>query len=397
MPEPERSRTLLVLPNDPLERYEQKGEVKPRYLNPGDYFDKVHVFSLADRDTGIQAARVMAGRAEVHVHAVGRPGPLNWRSLSGRMFELAWGIKPDVVRGYNPLLMGWLAVRLAGHCGAMSVVSVHADYHLWRNIRIHGPSFLLSPRGAYQAVHSALGMYRTSIGKADHVICAYNFPAAFVRNWRSDGVSVIYNRVDLASFQPGERQTSPRTGPVKIITVGRQFEGKDPEPLLRALAGMEGAELTLVGDGPLHGRLRKLAADLGIAQRTEFIPRVDHAQLPRLYRGHDLFAINITHPGVCIPVLEAAATGLPVVINRPLWEDQPEVVGNLAEVVEPTADGYGEAFRRLRDTPDLRLRRGGELRRRVAEMGGDEMERREAGVYRDLCEQLDAEKGKESD
>ena len=387
-----RSKTLVVLPNDPLERYAAKGEVKVRYLNPGDFFDRVHVISLADTDDAAEAARVMAGRAEVRIHPVGRPGPLNFSRVTGRARKLVSEIKPHVVRGFNPLLMGWLAVKLARHCGASSVVSVHADYHPWRNLRIHGPRFLLSARGMYQAVHSALGMNRTSLGGADHVICAYRFPVEHVHRWRQDGISVIYNRVDLARFQPGTRQAEAGNGPLRILTVGRQFEGKDPEPLLRAVAAFGDSELTLVGDGPQHERLRELARSLEIGQRVVFIPRVEHENLPELYRTHDVFAINITHPGVCIPVLEAAASGLPVVIYRPLWEAEPEVVGELAEIVEADAGSYAAAFQRLYSDSDFRALRGKQLRDRVAQIDTAATEGQETEIYRQLDERCSAKR-----
>ena len=377
-----RYKTLVVLPNDPLERYAAKGEVKARYLNPGDFFDRVHVISLAATDDGTEAARVMTGRAEVRIHPVGRPGPLNFSRATGRARQLVSEIKPHVVRGFNPLLMGWLAVKLARHCGASSVVSVHADYHLWRNLRIHGPRFLFS----------ALGMNRTSLGGADHVICAYRFPVEHVRRWRQDGISVIYNRVDLARFQPGTSQAEAGNGPLRILTVGRQFEGKDPEPLLRAVAAFGDSELTLVGDGPRHERLRELARSLEIGQRVVFIPRVEHENLPELYRNHDVFAINITHPGVCIPVLEAAASGLPVVINRPLWEPEPEVVGELAEIVEADAESYAAAFQRLYSDPDFRALRGKQLRDRVAQIDAAATEGQETEIYRQLYERCSAKR-----
>ncbi len=388
------TRTLVVIPNDPLERYEAKGEVKDRYFNPCDFFDKVLVLPLAKHDSGIETARKMAGRAEVSIHPLGRPGPLGWRRVLRRAREFVSCSAAQVVRGYNPLLMGTLAVKAARACGAASVVSIHADYNLRRNVRIHGPRFLLSARGLYQAAHSLLGLNRTSIGRASHVICAYRFPALDAARWRDGGISVIYNRVDLNSFQPGSRQQNPAAGPLKILTVGRQFAGKDPEPLLMALSRMEHTRMTLVGDGPYNQRLVKLASALGISDRVEFIRRVQHERLPELYRAHDVFAICITHPGVCIPVLEAAASALPVVVNRPLWEPEPEVVGELAEVVEPSPAGYLAAFRNLEQNPSLRQTSGEQLRQRVKSVDADGSERREAEIYRKLCEQVAA--GRES-
>jgi len=94
----------------------------------------------------------------------------------------------------------------------------------------------------------------------------------------------------------------------------------------------------------------------------------------------------ITQPGVCIPVLEAAASGLPVVINRPRWEDIPEVVGELAEVVPLAAEGYLETFKRLADDPGYRAERGRALREHVRSLDGAAMEHAERELYQQLLE-----------
>jgi glycosyltransferase involved in cell wall biosynthesis len=187
--------------------------------------------------------------------------------------------------------------------------------------------------------------------------------------------------VDLSRFKPGARQQTAAAGELKVISVGRQFDGKDPSPLLHAVAGMEQVSLTLVGDGPLHDRLHQLSRKLRIEDRVTFIAHIGHDRLPDLYRDHDLFAINITHPGVCIPVLEAAASGLPVVINRPRWETRPEVIGELAEVVDGSTGGYLAAFSSLGQNPAYRLEKGDALRELSATFDGVEMERREADIY----------------
>ena len=43
-------KKLCVFPNDPLKSYFKKGEIKPRYFNPKNIFDEVHVISLFDDD-----------------------------------------------------------------------------------------------------------------------------------------------------------------------------------------------------------------------------------------------------------------------------------------------------------------------------------------------------------
>ena len=387
------TRKLLVIPNDPLYRYTAKGEVKERYFNPEDFFDEVHVLSLAGEDDSAEAAKVMAGRASVKIYPVGRPGPLNWKVVRKRAVAVAKEIRPQLVRGYNPLFMGYLAVYLARAVDAKSVVSVHDDYSFLRSLRIYGAGFLATKRAAYQLIHSLLDLNRVSLGQADHVICAYRFPLRYVERWRKAEVSVIYNRVDLEKFAPAEKEQQPQPGPLRILNVGRQFEGKNPEPIIRAVAGMHDVRLTLVGDGPYHGRLIKLSRRLGLDEKIKFIPRIPHQELPEVYRTHHVFAMSITQPGVCIPVLEAAASGLPVVLNTSCWENEPEVVGNLAEVVPLSPQGFRRAFERLAKDPIYRKSRGNSLRKHVLALDGKLMEQAERELYEKLLDEKLSEEG----
>ena len=41
---------ICIFPNDPLIAYYNKGEIKDRYYNPGNFFDEVHFITLTDQD-----------------------------------------------------------------------------------------------------------------------------------------------------------------------------------------------------------------------------------------------------------------------------------------------------------------------------------------------------------
>ena len=56
-------KKLCVFPNDPLKSYFKKGEIKPRYFNPNNIFDEVHVISLFDDDIEEEKVNVVAGNA----------------------------------------------------------------------------------------------------------------------------------------------------------------------------------------------------------------------------------------------------------------------------------------------------------------------------------------------
>lgn len=139
--------------------------------------------------------------------------------------------------------------------------------------------------------------------------------------------------VDTETFAPDsaarhDLRTRYRLGerPV-VVCVSRLVPRKGQDTLVRALplirAQVPGAALLLVGGGPYRGRLRRLAADVGVAEHVVLTGTVAWEELPAHYAVGDVFAMPCrTHgggldvEGLGIVFLEAAATGLPVVVGR---------------------------------------------------------------------------------
>jgi glycosyltransferase involved in cell wall biosynthesis len=101
----------------------------------------------------------------------------------------------------------------------------------------------------------------------------------------------------------------------------------------------EGTDVPLVIAGkepewgtPVFPDLRKYAADLKITDFVQWIGRVDEADKPSLYRLAEVAVFPSRYEGFGLPVLEAMASGTPVVANQiPVIE---EIVGDGAYLVE---------------------------------------------------------------
>jgi sugar transferase (PEP-CTERM/EpsH1 system associated) len=147
----------------------------------------------------------------------------------------------------------------------------------------------------------------------------------------------IYNGVDGARFHParGERDPLPipgfaPPGTTVIGTVGRMQEVKDPLTLVRAFlellgtmpGGRDKLRLVLVGDGPLRAHAAALLDAAGAADLA-WLPG-SRDDVPELMRALDLFVLPSLAEGISNTILEAMATGLPVVATH---------VGGNAELV----------------------------------------------------------------
>ncbi|HMV92686.1 MAG TPA: glycosyltransferase family 4 protein [Thauera aminoaromatica] len=127
---------------------------------------------------------------------------------------------------------------------------------------------------------------------------------------------IVSNIVDLERFHPATAPRAAGEGP--HLVVARNLEalyGNDTA--LRAFALLAphhpGARLSIAGSGPEAGALAALAYELGIADRVRFTGRLDRDQMAALYRDADLMLNPSRVDNMPNAILEALASGLPVV------------------------------------------------------------------------------------
>lgn len=135
-----------------------------------------------------------------------------------------------------------------------------------------------------------------------------------------------------------------------LLHVGSNLPRKNKPTLLKAFAKIPTGvahQLVLAGP-PLPDELRKLAQELGIAERVVGVEKPDNAQLEALYNCALALVFPSIGEGFGWPVIEAQACGCPVVCANAT--SLPEVAGAGAQLVEPfDSDGIAAAVKRLSD------------------------------------------------
>jgi glycosyltransferase involved in cell wall biosynthesis len=129
-------------------------------------------------------------------------------------------------------------------------------------------------------------------------------------------VEVVPNVVDLEVFRPAPPRATNGVGPRLLIA--RHLEPiYDVETGLRAFGlvrkSLTGAVLDIAGSGPEGERLRRLALDLGLERDVHFVGPVVNERMPELYRSADLVVNPSLVDNMPISILEALASGIPVV------------------------------------------------------------------------------------
>ena len=166
------------------------------------------------------------------------------------------------------------------------------------------------------------------------VACSEGLRGLALRTEPHIRIRTIPDGLDVNRFCRPPREA--HTERVRILTVGRLIPRKDVQLLIRALPQLikitaRDFEVEIVGDGPCHSDLVKLAKDLGVNHKVNFCGSVPYSDLPKKYQGADIFALCSLAEGMPLVVLEAMGSGLPVVASR---------VQGVEDLVKVGTNGY---------------------------------------------------------
>lgn len=177
-------------------------------------------------------------------------------------------------------------------------------------------------------------------------------------------IPIIPNGVEVSRFDAGQRDWSaPR-----LLSVGRIVYQKGLDLGLRALAQLKDLDWhwSIAGDGPQMDPLKSLAQELGIAERVTFLGWQSKADLTQAYHRANLFLFPSRHEGMPNAVLEAMASGLPVIATRIAGNEELVLDGETGVLVAPEdVNALRDGLRRLLTDAHLRERMGRASRLRV--------------------------------
>jgi glycosyltransferase involved in cell wall biosynthesis len=277
---------------------------------------RVTVLSLAPEPDGPLAAELV--EAGIAIDRVARPRPGLDPMLVVRIARWLRQHRIDLVHTHNrmALIYGAPAGKLA-RCKV-----VHTK---------HGNN----PKGGTRLVAGNLA------GRCvDAFVAVSPETAAFARKRREVDLRkllVIDNGIELGRFHPRPEAREhvraslaiPQDAPV-IGTVGRIAAEKNHALLVRAVAPLLGpAHLVIAGDGPLMPDLKAAVASSGAADHIHLLGV--RRDVPDVLNAFDVFALSSDTEGLPLSILEAMATGLPVLST---------IVGGVPNVIDDGQTGW---------------------------------------------------------
>lgn len=258
---------------------------------------------------------------------------------------------PDVVHVLNPITLGAAAIWHARRMGVPVVASYHTDV----------PGFMA--RWGYRTLGQLVGYYlRWVHNMADLNLCPSSVTLEALRRQGYRNLRVWGRGVDTALFNPSKRSPEVRArlsggsphAPL-LLFVGRLSHEKRVDWIRSALDALPGARLAIVGDGPARPVLERVFAGAPVV----FTGALRGEALAAAYASADVFVFPAPNETLGNVVLEAMASGLPVVAPRSGGLLDHAVHGETALLFPPEdRHAFVQAVAALVGDPDLRRRLG---------------------------------------
>ena len=197
--------------------------------------------------------------------------------------------------------------------------------------------YFLDQKGFTLEGHHLRSLYK-KFNDANTIIVNSNFTKSeFVKKLgvSSEKLFVTYPYVDMQAFHPGKSNIrdliKANENDVLLLSVGGDNPNKNIETILHLLKKLpENFKLIRVGR---NYRTNKLIRTLGLESRVFRMENVNREFLSMLYRGSDIFIFPSTSEGFGIPLIEAMASGIPIITSD--RGSLPEVIDNMDLICDP--------------------------------------------------------------
>ena len=367
---------LCVFPNDPLIAYFEKGEIKERYYNPENFFDEIHFVTLIDNDVEVEKIQAVGGTAKIIIHSVGKINIKNRKSHLKRIIQLCREINPDVIRAFNPFVEGWLAANCAKELEKPFFVSLHTQYDFNRKLAKKNLKKFLALKYSERVIEPFV------LNSADKITSVYKIIEPYVKKHSSKKPEILHNKVDCDRFfNCSSIDVLPQP---LILSVGSLIPVKNHRILIEAMKTVDG-HLLIIGNGELYGELNELITKFGIEDKVSIEKSVPYEKIQNYYKSAKIFALayNPEVESLPMPVMEAMAAGVPVVIPYPK-KGFSEGLEDIAIFSDLNAESFSKNIQRILESNNQREEFSKKSLIKAKEFDSDKIEKREAEIYAEL-------------
>jgi glycosyltransferase involved in cell wall biosynthesis len=258
------------------------------------------------------------------------------------------GLKPHIIHSQHPILLGDLAVTFARDLEVPFIFTFHTQYDQYAQHYIP-----LAPTLAGRVMEEVVQRY---LKRCDHLIVpSESIQRKVQEQYKLDRtITVVPTPVDLSVFRSGSKEELRAelgwSEAQTLLYVGRIAKEKKLDLLIDAFALIAdrnpNVRLALVGRGPYQNSLMGKTRKMGVSEKVEFVGAVSHDRVPRYMAAADLFVFTSTTDTQGLVLVEAMASGTPVVaVNAPGPQDVLRDGGGI--LTEAASEPFAEAVRSL--------------------------------------------------
>ena len=368
---------ICIFPNDPLIAYYEKGEIKNRYFNPKNFFDEVHFITFSKKEIESSKVKKIVGDAKIVIHRLNKIQIKNRKKHLEEIIKIVSEINPAVIRAFNPLLEGWFAAQTAKKLNIPFLLSLHTQYDMNRKLakRNNLKKFL-----ALKYTEKFLESF--VLKSANKIIIVYKIIEPYVKKHTNSRIEILYNKVDCERFSKGVKLSSFKE-PL-VISVGNLIRVKNHHILIDAFQNIN-ANLLIIGRGELYQELHNQISKNKLENKIKIIESVPYEKINDYYKSATIFAsaFNPEVESLPMPVMEALATGLPVVIPQ-----NNEGLEDVALYCENSPESFEKNIKKLLENKELREKYSINAEKKAMEFDSKIAEEKEARIYTELINEF---------
>ena len=326
------------------EAYERKGH-------------DVYIFAPRVKDYIDQKRNVFRYRSVNLTSKVKYPLPI---PLSFRVKKVITEFNPDIVHFHHPFLLSFPAIMYGKKLGIPKILTLHTQYEQY--------AYYVSPVPE-RVTQEAIKMIISNLAyKTDCITTPSDSMKKIMENYGiKNRIEVIPNAIRLISFKEDDelkrteikKKYNLKEDDKIILFVGRVASEKSIDTIIKALEIIKKRDnnkvkLLIVGNGPAMDELQQLTRTLKVEKDVVFAGTVSNEEIQHYYKMAYLFTITSTSESFGIVIIEALASGIPVLAVR-----APGAADILTDdldglLVDDDVEKFADALEKIIREPELR-------------------------------------------
>jgi len=313
-----------------------------------------------------------------HLHFWRRSEVIEWLVKAGFHYRrLLRKNDYDLAHAFFGFPTGWLCYRNAGRLPY--IISLRGSDVPGQHARLQLDYKILAPS------------FRAIWKKASALVaCSEGLKERALLFMPSVSIDVIPNGVELDRFFPAE--VAEKSKVLRLLTVGRLSVTKRIELLIDTVEILHRTacklRLTVVGGGQMERQLRKIVTERELNDVIKITGRIDSEKMPEVYRNNDIFISASMQEGMSNAMLEAMASGLPIVTTR--CEGLAELIdGNGLIVEQDNVEEIAKAVKKLADNRQLHKQMSITARNRAEQFSWPNVAEQYIRIYQNIKHRKD--------